>query len=346
MHYVIIGAGPAGVNAAEHLRKNDPQGEITLLAAEDAPPYSRMAIPYFLVGDIQPEGTYLRKDANHYASLGINVLHGRVSSVDTTAKTVAILGGESLSYDKLLVATGATAVKPPVPGVDLNGVHNCWSLADAHKIVAGAAEGSNVILMGAGFIGCIILEALAARKVNLTVIEMENRMVSRMTNETMGDMIKSWCENKGITVLTSTKVESIAEQDGALAVSTNTGQTLQADLIICATGVRSNTAFLDGSGVEVDMGIVVDDFMQTSVADVYAAGDVAQGKDLSTGDYYVQAIQPTAVEHAKLAAASMALGHTTETRGKLNMNVLDTVGLISTSFGLWMGIDGGDSGCQ
>lgn len=342
MHYVIIGAGPAGVNAAEHLRKHDPKGEITLLAAEDAPPYSRMALPYFLVGDIPAEGTFLRKNADHYEKMGITVRHARVSSVDTGNKSVALLGGDSIGYDKLLVATGATAVKPPVPGIDLEGVYNCWSLADAHKIVERAAPGSDVILMGAGFIGCIILEALAARKVNLTVIEMEDRMVSRMTNQTMGTMIKTWCENKGITVLTSTKVEAIAEGDEALTVSTNTGGELRADLVICATGVRSNTAFLDGSGVDVDMGIVVDDFMQTSVPDVYAAGDVAQGKDLSTGEYYVQAIQPTAVEHAKLAASNMACGHGSETRGKLNMNVLDTVGLISTSFGLWMGTEGGE----
>ncbi len=342
MRYVIIGAGPAGVNAAEHLRKYDPSGEITLLAAEDAPPYSRMALPYFLVGNIPAEGTFLRKDAEHYSRLGINVRHARVSAVDSSAKSISLVGGDTLSFDKLLVASGATAVKPPVPGIDLDGVYNCWSLADAHKIVERAAPGSNVILMGAGFIGCIILEALAARDVNLTVVEMEERMVSRMTNQTMGDMIKSWCENKGITVLTSTKVDAITAADGALSVSTNTGQTLPADLVICATGVRSNTAFLDGSGVKVDMGIVVDDYMQTSVADVYAAGDVAQGKDLSTGDYYVQAIQPTAVEHGQLAAWSMARGHTTETRGKLNMNVLDTVGLISTSFGLWMGTDGGE----
>ena len=198
--------------------------------------------------------------------------------------------------------------------------------------------------MGAGFIGCIILEALAARKVDLTVIEMEPRMVSRMTNEPMGDMIKRWCEKEGIKVLTSTMVEAIEEGDGAdpLAVRTNSAGTLPADVVICATGVRSNTAFLDGSGVEVDAGIVVDDFMRTSVADVYAAGDVAQGRDLSTGDYYVQAIQPTAVEHGKLAAQNMARGNRTAQPGTVNMNVLDTVGLISTSFGLWMGVEGGE----
>jgi len=198
--------------------------------------------------------------------------------------------------------------------------------------------------MGAGFIGCIILEALAARGVDLTVIEMENRMVSRMTNEVMGTMIKDWCVNKGIKVLTSTKVSSISQAGGAdpLLVNTEDGQALPADVVICATGVRSNTAFLEGSGVEVDMGIVVDDFMQSSVPDVFAAGDVAQGRDLSTGDYYVQAIQPTAVEHGKLAASNMVFGKRTAHPGNLNMNVLDTVGLISTSFGMWMGVDGGE----
>ena len=344
MRYLIIGAGPAGVNAAEHLRKYDPTGSITMLAAEDVPPYSRMALPYYLVGNIAAEGTYLRKSADHFERLAIDVKHGRASSVDTAAKRVTLMGGETLDYDKLLVASGATATRPPIPGIDRDGVHNCWSLADAHRIIEDTEPGSKAILMGAGFIGCIILEALAARKVDLTVIEMEPRMVSRMTNEPMGDMIKRWCEKEGIKVLTSTMVEAIEEGDGAdpLAVRTNSAGTLPADVVICATGVRSNTAFLDGSGVEVDAGIVVDDFMRTSVADVYAAGDVAQGRDLSTGDYYVQAIQPTAVEHGKLAAQNMARGNRTAQPGTVNMNVLDTVGLISTSFGLWMGVEGGE----
>lgn len=344
MHYVIIGAGPAGVNAAEHLRKYDPSGQITMLVAEDVPPYSRMALPYFLVGNIEAEGTYLRKKANHFESLNITLKQGRASSVGTGAKRITLLGGETLDYDKLLVASGATATRPPIPGIDSSGVHNCWSLADSHKIVADTKPGSKVILMGAGFIGCIILEALAARKVDLTVIEMENRMVSRMTNEVMGTMIKDWCVNKGIKVMTSTKVTEIAEvsADNPLQVNTEGGETLAADVVICATGVRSNTAFLDGSGIKVDMGIVVDDFMQTSVPDVYAAGDVAQGRDLSTGEYYVQAIQPTAVEHGKLAAQNMVHGHKTPHPGNVNMNVLDTVGLISTSFGMWMGVEGGE----
>lgn len=344
MHYVIIGAGPAGVNAAEHLRKFAPDSQVTMLVAEDVPPYSRMALPYYLVGNIGAEGTYLRKNDDHFSSLNITLKSGRASSVDTAAKRITLLGGETLDYDKLLISTGATATRPPIPGIDSEGVYNCWSLADSHKIVSSTQQGSKVILMGAGFIGCIILEALAARGVDLTVIEMENRMVSRMTNEMMGTMIKDWCVNKGIKVMTSTKVSEISPNTGddPLLVTTEDGQKLPADVVICATGVRSNTAFLDGSGINVDMGIIVDDFMQTSVPDVYAAGDVAQGRDLSTGDYYVQAIQPTAVEHGKLAAQNMVFGHKTQHPGNLNMNVLDTVGLISTSFGMWMGVEGGE----
>lgn len=342
MHHVIIGAGPAAVSAAEQIKKLDARSEVTMLAAENEPPYSRMAIPYYLVGNIPSEGTHLRKKANHFDNLGINIRHARASSIDAQSKQVKLAGNETIAYDKLLVATGATATKPPIPGIDLDGVFNCWSLADAHKIIERAQPNSNVVLMGAGFIGCIILESLAARNVNLTVIEMENRMVSRMTNRTMGTMIKDWCVDKGIRVLTSTKVERIdSGTTSPLTVSTNTQESIDADLIICATGVRSNTAFLDGSGIEIDMGVVVGDYMETSVADIYAAGDVAQGKDFSTGDYYVQAIQPTAVEHGKVAAQSMVSGHVAANAGNVNMNVLDTVGLISTSFGLWMGVDGG-----
>ncbi len=343
MRHVIIGAGPAGVIAAENLKKLDPSGSVVLLGAEDKPPYSRMAIPYFLVGDIEEEGTYLRKSADYYASKGIEVRQTRVSSVDTASKRLTLADDSTLDYDKLLISTGATPVKPPIGGIDLPGVHNCWTLADAHKIVERATPGSSVVLMGAGFIGCIILEALAARNVELTVVEMENRMVSRMTNEVMGTMIKDWCVAKGINVLTSTKVGEIQESSSGkpLKVMLDNGNTIDADLVISATGVRSNTAFLGDSGIEVRDGIVVDDHMQTSVADVYAAGDVAQGRDYSTGEYYVQAIQPTAVEHGRLAAQSMVNGHKTAHRGTVNMNILDTVGLISTSFGMWMGVPGG-----
>jgi NAD(P)H-nitrite reductase large subunit len=201
------------------------------------------------------------------------------------------------------------------------------------------------VLIGAGFIGCIILEALAARGVNLTVVELEDRMVPRMLNATAAGMVRSWCEHRGVTVRVASRVEASVGATGAppLRVLLEGGDAIVADLVIQATGVRSNTSFLEGSGIATERGIVVDEFLAASVADVYAAGDVAQGRDFSTGAYVVQAIQPTAVEHGRIAALHMARGHSHPQRGTLNMNVLDTLGLVSSSFAEWMGVEGGDS---
>jgi NAD(P)H-nitrite reductase large subunit len=174
-------------------------------------------------------------------------------------------------------------------------------------------------------------------------------------------MIKRWCESKGVTVHTSTSVTSVEAAHGAspgllgrlfgaksenpahrFRVALSNNQVLDADLVISAAGVKPNVGFLKGSGVETDTGILVDRRLQTSVPEIYAAGDVAQGRDFSTGEYQVHAIQPTASEHGRVAAQNMA-GIDTEFEGSFNMNVLDTLGLISSSFGLWMGVEGGES---
>lgn len=345
MRHVIIGAGPAGVVAAETLRGLDSQSAITLIGDEPEPPYSRMAIPYCLNDMIGEAGTYLRKTEGHYDDLNIEIVQDRVTALSTQDKTLTLVSGGSQTYDHLLIASGSTPTAPPIDGIDLPGVHACWTLDDYRRIIERAKPGSSIVLMGAGFIGCIILEALAARGVNLTVVELENRMVPRMMNEASGGLIKRWCEDKGVRVLTSTRVEGIESDspNDMLKVSLSDGETLDADLVISATGVAPNTAFLEGSGIEVDHGILVNDRLQTNLDAVYAAGDVAQGRNFSTGEYSVQAIQPTAVEHARIAATNMSDGHEFKHQGSLNLNVLSTMGLISASFGAWEGVDGGDS---
>jgi len=343
MHHVIIGAGPAGVVAAENLRKLDPTAKISIYGAERETPYSRMAIPYYLIDKVPEEGTHLRKNDRHFDLLNIDVYQQRVDKVDAASKTLTMEDGSSVNYDKLLIATGSHPVRPPIPGMDLDHVHSCWTLADGRAIAEKAKPGSTVVLMGAGFIGCIILEALALRGVDLTVVEAENRMVPRMMNEISGGLIKRWCEEKKVNVLTSTRVEGIETgSDKALKLNFNNGGSMEADLVICATGVKSNIAFLEGSGIDVDQGILVNPYLETSQEDVFAAGDVCQGLDFSTGAYTVQAIQPTAADHALVATNNMVDGREQRHRGCVNMNVLDTMGLISASFGLWEGA-GGDS---
>ena len=341
MRHVIIGAGPAGVVAAETLRRQDRSCEIVILGDEPEPPYSRMALPYLLAENVGESGTHLRHGDGHFETLAIDVRRARVSGVDTANRTVTAAGGATLSYDRLLLATGAHPIKPPIEGIDSEGVENCWTLADARRILAGAKPGDRVVLMGAGFIGCIVLEALAARGVDLVVVEMADRMLPRMMDETGGAMIARWCESKGVAVRTGTRVTEIARSNGSLTLATDGGDPIEADLVVCATGVSPNVDFLDGTGIDCDIGILVDDRLRTSAEDVYGAGDVAQGPDFSTGQREVHAIQPTAVEHGRIAALNMA-GIDTPFRGSLSMNVLNTLGLVSSSFGLWMGADGGE----
>jgi len=337
MQYVILGAGPAGVVAAENLRKADPTGSITLVGGEAHPPYSRMAIPYVLTGLIDEQGTYLRKTDGHFQALDITYIQGLATRVDPQTSTVTLQDGHTLGYDKLLLATGSSPVTPPVPGLDLDGVHHCWTLQDAAALAGRAKPGSNVVLMGAGFIGCIILESLVERGVNLTVVEAEDRIISRMMDATGGEMLKRWVERRGVSLLTSTKVTGVRQDGEKLVVSTDRGGDLDADLVVVSVGVSPNTAFLAGSGVEVGGGVKVNDRLETTVVGIYAAGDVAEGPDFG-GGFQVHAVQPTSVEHGRIAALNMT-GADAKYRGSLIMNVLDTLGLVSASFGHWMGED-------
>jgi NAD(P)H-nitrite reductase large subunit len=337
MKHIIIGNGPAGVVAAETLRRLQPDAEIALIGDETEPPYSRMAIPYFLQGNIDEHGTHLRKTHDHFVQQKIHLIEGRVSCIDSAVKQLQFASGERIHYDKLLIATGSHPILPNIPGMDLPNVHTCWTLDDARAIAAKAQPGSRVLQLGAGFIGCIIMEALAARGVKLTVVEMGDRMVPRMMTEQAGTLIRQWVEQKGVAVHVNTAITAIEQNGDALRVKLGAGGTaIEADLVISAAGVRPNIDFIAGSGVEVGRGIRVDSQMRTTVPDIYAAGDVTEALGFHSGQPELNAIQPNAADQARIAAHNMA-GGTTELQGSLAINVLDTLGLISTSFGHWQG---------
>jgi NAD(P)H-nitrite reductase large subunit len=344
MKHVIIGAGPAGVTAAETLRKADPAAEITLLCGEGEPPYARMAIPYLLKGDIDESGTYIRKDAGHYARLRIGLVQARAQSVDTTARVVEIGNGRSVPYDRLLVASGSRPSRERIPGIDLPGVRTCWTLADARAIVAAARPGTRIVQMGAGFVGCIIMEGLLSRGVDLTILVRSGYMVRRMMNPAASGLIRRWCEAKGVKVLTRTQPKELRTGNGAgvLDVDLGDGRTFPADIYLSVVGVDPNLDFLAGSGIGIAKGILVDAALQSSVAGVYAAGDVAESADCLTGKRQVNAIQPNAVEQGRIAALNMA-GRPARFRGSFVFNVLTTLGLASSSFGQWEGVPGGES---
>ncbi|MBL8349733.1 MAG: NAD(P)/FAD-dependent oxidoreductase [Burkholderiaceae bacterium] len=386
MKHVILGAGPAGVIAAETIRKHAPYDQILIVGDEPEAPYSRMAIPYLLMGKVGEEGTHLRHGAHHFALQRIELRRARCTAVDPQRRTLSLSDGSILSFDTLLIATGSSPASPPIPGIQGPGVHACWTLADARSIMAIARPGARVVQMGAGFIGCIIMEALAMRGVGLSVVEMGDRMVPRMMGPTAGGMIKDWCEKKGVTVYTGARVVAIdrpapvpatpvaapapaptlMQRIGSLigvthlpaapqpappaaastaaapmSVRLSSGQTLEADLVISATGVRPNIGFLENSGITCLVGVLTDEHLQTSVPGIYAAGDCAEAFDKVSGKTIVSAIQPNAAEQARVAALNM-VGKTTALKGVTQINVLDTLGMISASFGNWQGVPGGE----
>jgi NADPH-dependent 2,4-dienoyl-CoA reductase/sulfur reductase-like enzyme len=341
MRHVVIGNGPAGVIAAETLRAARPGDDVILIGDEPEPPYSRMAIPYLLVGDIGEDGTHLRKSADHFNDLRIDLRRSETRSIDPSARTVTLSDGSTVPYDRLLLATGSSPADPPIPGIHSPGVMTCWTLADARKIAASVKRGARVLQLGAGFIGCIIMESITARDATLTVVEMGDRVLPRMMPPNAAASIKRWCETKGVRILTGTKVVQIDHDANGLHARLENGETLDVDVIISATGVRPNMRLLEGSGIATAIGILVDDQMRTNMPDVYAAGDCAEAIEFATGKRIVNAIQLNAADQARVAALNMA-GRPTRSQGAMALNVLDTFGLISASFGQWQGAEGGD----
>jgi NAD(P)H-nitrite reductase large subunit len=341
MNFIIIGAGPAGLRAAETLRETVPTASITLISGEPGQPYARMAIPYILNGAIDEDGARQRRSHQHLEGLAITYLNGRVRQVfaGPDGGQVELEDGSRLHYDELLVATGSSPTPPPLKGVDLPGVLSCWTLDDARQISAKLQPGARVVMLGAGFVAGVCMKSLVASGAKLSVVAGRSGQILRSMMTPVGSqMLQRWLEARGVEVITSGRTLRI-EPGPRLVLDS---RSIDADLIILATGVRPNLGFLEGTGVEIRNGVVIDQHMRSNVPHIYAAGDVAQGRDFSTGDWVVHALQPTATEHGRIAALNMAGRHLAY-RGSLSMNVLDTVGLISHTFGLWQGLDEGDN---
>lgn len=344
MKHVIIGNGPAGVIAAETIRKNAPADEIVLIGDEAAPPYSRMALPHLLAGDINENGTYLRREKDYFERLQITQVSGRAVHISGRTRTVKLDDGTAIPFDKLLIATGASPRVPPVPGIEFPGVHACWTLDDARRIMQLVRPRARVVLIGAGFTACILMEALAKRGVDLTVVEKRDRMLPNMMGKAAGQMVQRWCERKGIKVHVAARVTAIGSSLHDIAssriVRLSSGEQLPADLVVYSTGTAPNIGFLRGSGIRCLQGVVVDASMRTNVEGIYAAGDCAETFDCATGASFIAGVQPNAADQAYCAALNMT-GRNAFQRGVRQIDVLDTMGLISSSFGQWQGVRGG-----
>ncbi len=295
-----------------------------------------MALPYWLAGNISREHSFTGDDA-YFQKLNVTArLNVRAEEIAPEKQTVRLSDGTELAYDKLLIATGSSPIKPEIAGIDLPGVQPMWTLDHTQTAMEAAAKltSPRVVLVGAGFIGFIMLGAMFKRGWSLKVVEREDQVLPRMLDSQAAEFVQSWLVKQEVPVHTKATVTSISSRDSERLVHLGDGTSLPADLVIVATGVKANTQLADSCGIATDVGILVDHRMQTNLPNVYAAGDVAQGPVLFSDTPQVHAIHPTAVDHGRVAAANMA-GENVPYPGSLSMNVVDVCGLQCAAYGDW-----------
>jgi NAD(P)H-nitrite reductase large subunit len=337
--HAIVGGGTAGINAIRTIREEESErSEITLVAAER--PYSRMVLPYYLDRSIAESHVYTAT-AKVLADWGVKTFVGRrATSLDTRASALTLDDGTRVEYDDCLIATGSSPVRAPVAGADGAHVHSFWTLDEAKAVIADVQAGTHVVMVGAGFISFTILNSILRLGAKLTIIEIAPQILPRMVDATAAGLVQSWLERHGVTIQTNTTVTAIEDVPGRAGkparkrVRLQKGADIVGDVVVMATGIRTNLDWLKDAGLQINRGVVVDDHLRSNVENVYAAGDVAEGRDCVTGTAAVHAIEPTAQEHGRVVGANMA-GKDVAYRGSLLANIVEVCHLDVASFGAW-----------
>jgi NAD(P)H-nitrite reductase large subunit len=293
-----------------------------------------MVLPYYLDRSIAESHVFTATAAN-LARWKVKTLVGRrATALDVKASTCTLDDGTRIEYDDCLIATGSSAARAPVPGADGRGVHSFWTLEEARGVLASVTPGRHVVMVGAGFISFTILNSILSLGAKLTVVELAPRILPRMVDATGAELVEGWLQAHGVTVRTNAKLAKIEDLKDRKRLKFSSGPDITADVVIMATGIRTNLDWLKGAGVDVKQGVVVDERLRSNVPNVYAAGDVAQGRDLISGETAVHAIEPTAQEHGRVAGANMA-GRDVRYKGSLIINIVEVCHLDAASFGAW-----------
>jgi NAD(P)H-nitrite reductase large subunit len=326
MRVVIIGAGPAGVTVAETLRQYGSRAEIVMLTDEPYPPYSPPAmVAYFQTG----EQVHFWQGTDFAERFGLDYRSGaRVVQVLPEQRTVHLQSGETLAYDRLVIATGGR-LYAPVEGSDRQGVCNFKSLTAANELLGRVRAGraKTALIVGAGFVGVEIGLLLADLGLEVTQL-VRSRVMRSMLDPETSELVLDMMLERNIQVVRGDDADAVAflGEPRAQAVQMRSGVEMAADLLVAATGLRPNIGFLKDSGIEMDWGILVDDRQRTNYPDVYAAGDVAETVDRLTGERYVHAIFPNAVAQGEIVALNL-LGYNEAYEGAESMNSLKHLGL-------------------
>jgi 3-phenylpropionate/trans-cinnamate dioxygenase ferredoxin reductase subunit len=274
--FVVIGAGLTGASAAIALRKYSVDARVTLIGDEAEAPYERPPLSKGYLRGEQPFEKLLVRPPEFYAQQSIETLFGsRACRIDATERIVHLNGGRRVPFDRLLIATGVRNRRPPIPGIDLPAVHQLRTVRDAIRLRAEMQAGRKAVVVGMGFIGCEVAASLRHHQVEVVSIEPGATPLTRVLGETIGGMLGTLHASYGVHTIFNDGVEAFAGNGRVERVITKAGLRIPCDFAVVAVGVEPVVDVLDGSGAEIDNGVVVDQYCATSVQGIYAAGDVA-----------------------------------------------------------------------
>jgi 3-phenylpropionate/trans-cinnamate dioxygenase ferredoxin reductase component len=274
--FVIVGAGMAGGKAAETLREEGFDGRIVLLGAEPERPYERPPLSKdYLRGEAERGGVYLQEDAGWYEEHDVELrASATADSLDVGGRAVVLADGERVSYDALLLATGAEPKRPPIPGVDLDGVHVLRTFADSDTLRAVIDAGGRLVVVGAGWIGCEVAASARQKGMEVALVEPRSLPLEGVLGPELGAFYRDVHADHGVALHLGTGVEAIEGEGRAERVRTSDGTVLEGDAVLLGVGVAPRTALAEGV-LDVDDGILVDASLRASADGVFAAGDVA-----------------------------------------------------------------------
>lgn len=319
-HVVVVGSSAAGIAACEAAREHAPDCSIMLVTADASPRYSRPLLPYLLSGRIAPPDIDWRAAGYLENELGVRVRRRvRAVRLDAERRSVTLDDGTEERFDRLIVATGASATRVSIPGAGLAGVCSLRNIEDLETIDRLAAAGGRAVVLGGGNVGLQACEALLARGVDVTVVVKSPHLLSQMVDAEAGRRVAELFARHGLNIRTGRDAIEIAGDGRVESVRLDDGECLPADLVIVAKGIASNVEWLRESGLRVGRGVAVDQCGRTSLPDIFAAGDCAELIDPLTGRSSISGIWPVAYETGR-AAGSTAVGIERECGGALRMN--------------------------